>query len=140
MVPAQREGTSAIPYNRFGHFLFVLVQNKTMEVDGFERDFAGSVKPHHYHSRDPEEENVGGGFHYGCWVKILEVLAVFTVILEAKSEVWPLCRREPGVKDVGVLDPAFFFWRFFSYVYFVFFEPCWNSDAPGDLAGDVPVP
>ena len=48
---------------RLAHFLTVGIQDKTMEIDLPEGDFAGDVEPHHNHAGDPSKENVGAGFH-----------------------------------------------------------------------------
>lgn len=116
-----------------------------MKIDFFKRNFTRYINTHHDHAGDPSEENVGAGFH--DTEGVIRVVGAFEPV---GADDRPVGAGEPGVESVfvavvvdaadfdfgevraGVEDP------FGGFVGFGLVEHR-DSDAPRDLAGDVPI-
>lgn len=116
-----------------------------MKINFAERNFTCDINSHHDHAGDPGEEDVGAGFHDA--ERVIRILEAFFPV---RADDGPVGAGEPSVEGVFVaviVDAADFDFSeigagvedpFGGFVGFGLAEHR-NSDAPRDLAGDVPV-
>ena len=86
---------------RLGHLAMLHVAHRAREVHRVERRAPHAVVAAHDHASDPEEENLRGGDKRVGGIERLQVGSL--LVRPAEGGEWPELRREPGVKDVGVL-------------------------------------
>ena len=116
-----------------------------MKIDLFERNFTTHIHAHHDHAGDPSKENIASGFH-----DIERIVRVFFAFGPVGTDKGPVGAAEPGVEGVFVAvigDAADFDFLkvgasienpLGGLIGFGLVEHR-DSDAPRDLAGDVPI-
>ena len=116
-----------------------------MKINFAERNFTCHINSHHNHASDPCKENVGAGLH-----DVERIIGVFHAFFPVCADDGPMARAEPSVEGVFVaviMDATDFDFGqvragvenpFRGFVGLGLAEHR-NSDAPRDLAGNVPV-
>mmetsp|Transcript_5065 Transcript_5065/g.19540 ORF Transcript_5065/g.19540 Transcript_5065/m.19540 type:complete len:306 (-) Transcript_5065:1289-2206(-) len=76
------------------------VTNHGVQVHLFERHLTSQFHAHHYHTSDPEEQNVVSSFEEGRWVKLGQIRCLVGPAKDGKRK---QTGREPSVEHVFVL-------------------------------------
>jgi len=79
---------------RFAHLLAFGVTYQSMQVDGMERNGTHEVNTGHYHTRNPEKDDVVARLNHRCWVIAQQVSCD---LRPAKRAECPQPRTEPGI-------------------------------------------
>ena len=109
--------------------------DERVDVDVGERDVVRELEAEHDHPRDPEEDDVAArGEHVGR----VERAQLRRVLGPAERRERPQARGEPGVEDVGVLDPAVALGRLGAAVGLLAAVPDGDPVPPPQLARDAP--
>ena len=70
-----------------------------MQIHGIEGELVRELKTHHYHSRNPEEENVKAGLKKSRGIEGLEIGRLVGPAENGEGE---KTRGEPGIKNILV--------------------------------------
>ena len=85
---------------RLRHLRTVGGADDTVDHDILKRRLAHKVDTRHHHARDPEEDDILGGYEIARRIELVEI---GSLLRPAESRERPKPRAEPGVKNVGIL-------------------------------------